>query len=102
VALLPRRGASARAAAEAIACGVPAVALAGSAPYAAFLGAQDLRALVAPGAREFVALAGKLLAAPEFGAGILAARPPQADAAARFALAIEQHARHRLSASEAA
>jgi tetratricopeptide (TPR) repeat protein len=102
VAVLPRRGVSARAAAEAIACRVPALALADAAPYAAFLRGQGLASLVLRGAKRFVAQAGDLMDAAEKRAQLLAARPAQTDGAYRFALALEERARQILSASEAA
>ena len=102
VALLPWRGVSARAAAEAIACGVPALALAGATPYASFLAAQGHQSLTAADPRQFIARAGDLLNSAELRAQTLASRPAPTDGARHFARAIEEHARQRLRASEAA
>ena len=98
VALTPRRGVSPRAAADAVASGVPCVATDGSpAPYAAFLRHLGLAPdLVAADFRGYVEIALRLAQSAEARARIGAmARAAASDArlgAAHFAAALEAHA----------
>jgi tetratricopeptide (TPR) repeat protein len=106
VALLPRRGASPRAAAQAMACGVPPVAVATTSiiePYAPFL--QDLglgAILVAPDAARYASLA---LALAEPGprrerAGAAIAKAAARNGARAMAQALERHAADMLQEIE--
>lgn len=105
VALLPRHGNSPRAAAEALACHVPTVALAGDGwnePYDVFLrdlGLDDL--LVAADAREYRKIVLNLVAstkAYEQAVGTITASIPSGDESAkRFARLLEDHAQQALS-----
>lgn len=103
VALAPRRGVSARMAAEALGCCVPTVAFAGTGPaepYAAFLRAHGLgAALVAADDREYasLALAGTHRPAP-LTAAVATAASRAIDDAARFAAALEERALRMLAA----
>jgi predicted O-linked N-acetylglucosamine transferase (SPINDLY family) len=96
VALAPRRGASPRAAAEALGCGVPVVAFDGE-PYGALLRAAGLGDLLVAGdAREYVEIAGSLAIGSRgrerLAAGLASvAGRPTLDAD-RFAAEIERHA----------
>jgi len=106
VALMPSRGVSARVAAEALACGVPALALARGGtggPYASFLGGVGLGSrLVAKDKRAFVKLATGLARSAdsrnEIGAAIKDA--VAASSAARFAQTLEQSAVKELASPE--
>lgn len=109
VALAPCRGASPRMAAEAVACGVPVVALAGQGlgdPYATLL--RDLGLgpmLVAGDDREYAAIAARLACSAEACEQARAAVARSAAAgeasARRFARAIEDHATRQLAAGPA-
>lgn len=96
VALLPRRGVSARAAADALACGVPPVAIAGngiSEPYAAFLRELGLGSrLVAADEAEFASIAAGLAAPAARGQLGSALASACAETVSRSARAIEDHA----------
>ena len=97
VALAPRRGTSARLAAEATACGVPCVAMAGGpAPYADFLRGLGLGdELVAADERAYVrlalALAGSAAARARIGALLLATANRPEQGPAHFARMLEQN-----------
>jgi tetratricopeptide (TPR) repeat protein len=91
IALLPQRGGSPRAAAEALAHGIPAVAMAGE-PYGAFLAGRGLgKRLVAAEGAEYCAIAlalsasreARALPALQFGATALARRIEDLAIAAR-------------------
>jgi protein O-GlcNAc transferase len=105
VALLPRHGNSPRVAADALACHVPAVALAGNGwnePYDVFLRDLGLAGLlVAADAQEYRKIALSLTAstkAREQAAGAIAACVPSDDESAkRFAHSLENHAHQALS-----
>jgi tetratricopeptide (TPR) repeat protein len=103
VALTPRRGLSPRMAAEALGCGVPAVALAGAGaaePYGAFLAGLGLGGLlVAADAAAYVELASALARSPAMRQGINAIG---ASVAERFARAIEDQAVAEMSLGAAA
>lgn len=97
VALAPRRGASARMAAEALACGVPVVALAAErtmAPYAAFLRGLGLGSmLVASDERDYAGIALGLAASPEARAQVRTAAAPHVQQGAEvFARELERQA----------
>ena len=106
VALLPCRGVSPRVAAEAMACGVPPIALARNkteGPYASFLrGTGFGTSLVARNAREFIKLATTLASSAPSRDGILTAIRNQIEAssAQRFAQSLEERAVKELSSSE--
>jgi hypothetical protein len=103
VALTPRRGLSPRMAAEALGCGVPAVALAGAGvaePYGAFLAGIGLGgSLVAADAAAYVEIASTLARSPALRKGVKAVGASDAE---RFARAIEDHAAADLSLGVAA
>jgi protein O-GlcNAc transferase len=108
VALAPRRGGSARMAAEALACGVPVLALAtggGWEPYAALLRDLGLAELAAPTPGEYVALATGLAASPERRQRVAATIAPIAmrgeGSAALIAGAVEEAAREALGRAAA-
>jgi len=86
VALAPLKGSSPRMAAEALACGVPVVALAGtkpSEPYGAFLRARGLGgSLVGADERDYVAIAAGLGSSCETRARVMAEIRIVADGAA--------------------
>lgn len=105
VALAPRRGASPRMAAEALACGVPTVALAGTQggePYAVFLKDLGLGSLLIGADTGDYARLAALATAPEARAQIAAAMnraAPGEESARRFARAIEEHAKQALESA---
>lgn len=108
VALTPLRGPSARMAAEALGCGVPALALEGDGaaqPYAALLRDLGLGELVAATAEDYIGLAAGLAASPERLARAIAAVEPVAargeDTAAAIAVAIEEASRAALGQAAA-
>lgn len=109
VALTPSKGVSPRMAAEALGCGVPPVALGGAGlgkVYASFLSGIGLKsALVASDQQDYVRravrLATSLEARNEVFAVMAAARWTGAEGVARFATAIEDHARRALETGEA-
>jgi predicted O-linked N-acetylglucosamine transferase (SPINDLY family) len=104
VALTPLRGASPRMAAEALACGVPAVALDCSnaaQPYAAFLRDLGMGAmLLAAEVGDYARIATNIAAAPEIREQIDAAmKTAGKDGVRRFAGAIEEQAAKALEAA---
>jgi predicted O-linked N-acetylglucosamine transferase (SPINDLY family) len=108
VALAPVRGSSARMAAEALACGVPVVALGDGGPwqpYPALLRALGLGAMTTPTADAYVALAASLATSAEKRSDAADAVSPVAAAgeagAAAIASAIEQAARKTLGKAAA-
>ncbi|MGO8921299.1 MAG: hypothetical protein ACLQJR_35895 [Stellaceae bacterium] len=108
VALAPLRGPSARMAAEALACGVPVLALeeeGAAQPYAALLRDLGLAALVAATAAKYVGLAAGFAASPEQRARAAAAVEAVAargeDTAAAIAGAIEEASRAALGQAAA-
>lgn len=103
VALAPVRGPSARMAAEALACGVPVLALEGhgaAQPYSALLGDLGLGRLAAATAEDYVGLAAGLALSPEQRARAAATVEPVAargaNTAAAIACAIEEASRAAL------
>ena len=104
IALTPAKGASPRAAAEALACGVPVLALAGG-PYAAMMNDAGLGAFIAATPAAYVALAAHLAEAADERAKAVAAATTltdrAADVAREIALAIETGARAMLGAAAA-
>jgi tetratricopeptide (TPR) repeat protein len=108
VALTPERGPSARMAGEALACGVPVLALEGEGamhPYAALLRDLGLATLVAATAADYVGLAAGLAASPEqrtrAAAAVEAVAARGEDTAAAIAGAIEEAARAMLGQAAA-
>ncbi|HVT56526.1 MAG TPA: hypothetical protein VHD34_10845 [Xanthobacteraceae bacterium] len=109
VALTPAKGASPRMAAEAVACGVAPVALGDAGlgrVYAAFLEGLGAGAeLVARDPQDYVGLAVRLATSPEMRKTALASLSASdwagEDGVARFARAIEDHARRMLGRATA-
>jgi predicted O-linked N-acetylglucosamine transferase (SPINDLY family) len=109
VALAPRRGVSPRLTAEAIACGVPPVALAGSSqaePYGAFLEDHGLGSmLVASDDRDYVSIALTLATSVEareqVGAAMAAEAAGRSNGPEGFAADIEERAMSALAESAA-
>ncbi len=106
VALLPRRGASARIGAEALACGVPAVAIAGNSavePYAPYLQDLGLSAmLVAADGQEYTSMALALAVSGQPREQVIGAMSTCAgkDGSRRFAQEIERQAMAALEFAE--
>lgn len=108
VALAPRRGASARMAAEALACGVPVLAVAepvAPQPYSGLLRDLGLAALAPETADDYIRLAAELAASPEkrgWAAGLVAPVAARGeDTAAVIASTIEEASRTALGQAAA-
>jgi predicted O-linked N-acetylglucosamine transferase (SPINDLY family) len=105
VALTPAAGVSARAAAEALACGVPVLAIAGEGPYAAMMHDVGLGAFIAPTPGAYIALSARLaVVADERAKAVTAAATltdRAQDVAFEIAAAIETGTRAMLGAAAA-
>jgi len=105
IALTPADGVSPRAAAEALACGVPALAISGEGPYAAMMSYVGLATFIAATPDAYIALAARLAAdAGERARAVTAAATltdRAEDVALEIAAAIETGARAMLGAAAA-